>query len=509
MRLRQTDRLRRARVSRPVLLLLQGALVLAAAFAPYAAGILLDTEPAVYFGSVVVASVIVWDFLSWRLAGRSVFEPYGFFLLAAAVFNGGHSILEIAGVDSGGVIGGRIAPDTARLALHLVAIGLASLHFGALAATGPRKAFNLSLRRHYNDVSRQQAIRTVGWWCLGVAAIPMMLVLRDVIVTVGSQGYGGLYNRSRDAQLPGFTLALASFLIPAAMFLTGGSAGKKTPIRVASLLILLYACVMLMVGCRAPATMVLTAFVWLWHRTVRPISRVTLLAAAIALLVTFPLLAAVRNTAGIWRDPAQIMVAAANQTNPIVAALSEMGNSLLTVADTLTLVPSVRPYDFGVSYAYAASALVPNIGWDVHPVVAHGLWGDWLIRSVDPTRASVGGGLGFSFIAEAYANFGWYGMAASLAVLGWLLNRLFDWGIGTGDRARYAMIATFLAFFLIFARGESAAVTRSLGWYAALPYGCVCLLTRRRARRSRQAARRVIPADMMSRPSRVSSCNCA
>ena len=508
--MRQTDRRHRAPVSREVLLLLQSALVLVAAFAPYAAGILLDGEQAVYVASMVVAGVIAWDFLSWRLAGRVIFSPYGLFLLAAALFNGGRCILEIAGLNDGGVLGGLIPPDTARLALHLVAIALATLHFGALASAGSRRTHGDFLAcRNSDDLLRQQAMRVVGWWCIAIAAIPMILVLRDAILTVGAQGYGGLYNRSRDAQLSGYTQALAGFLIPGAMFLAGGSAGRKIPVRAAELLIVLYAGMMMTAGSRAPATMVLIAFAWLYHRTVRPISRTVRLSMAGALLVAFPLLAAVRNTPGIWHDPAQIMVAAANQTNPVVAALSEMGTSLLTVADTLVLVPSTRPYDFGASYLYAASGLVPNIGWDLHPMVAHGLWADWLIRAVDPTRAAVGGGLGFSFIAEAYANFGWCGMAVFLVALGWLLNHLFDWCTGTGDRARYAMIASFLAFFLIFGRGESAIVTRSLGWYAALPYGFVCLLARRRARRLRRTGYRGTPANMVQYRSRVSECDCA
>ena len=489
MRFRPTERALHALVSRPVLLLLQGHALLVAAFAPYAAGILLDTEPALYIGSLVVAGVIAWNFLSWRLAGRRAFEPYGLFLLAAAVFNGGHAILEIAGLNGESVLAGGVPPDTARLALHLVAIGLAALHLGALAAAAPEKRHRAHRWNGNYDLARQQAMRVVGWWCLAIAAIPMILVLRDALVVVGSQGYSGLYNRSRETQLPGFTQAMAGFLIPGAMFLAGGSGARKIPARAAALLIMLYAGVMMAAGSRAPATMVLTAFAWLYHRTVRPISTAVRTMVAAALLVAFPLLAAVRNTPGIWRDPGAIVLAAASQTNPIVAALSEMGNSLLTVAHTLTLVPSARPYDLGSSYAYAMSALVPNIGWDLHPMVAHGLWADWLIRAVDPTRAAVGGGLGFSFIAEAYANFGWCGTAVFLAALGWLLNRLFDWGIAAGDPARYAMIATFLAFFLIFARGESAAVMRGLGWYAALPYGCVCLFARRRVRRLPAALR--------------------
>ena len=42
----------------------------------------------------------------------------------------------------------------------------------------------------------------------------------------------------------------------------------------------------------------------------------------------------------------------------------------------------------------------------MHPSVAHGQPSDWLIETVNPYLAERGLGLGFSFIAEAYMNFG-------------------------------------------------------------------------------------------------------
>jgi len=106
---------------------------------------------------------------------------------------------------------------------------------------------------------------------------------------------------------------------------------------------------------------------------------------------------------------------------------------------------------------------------------------DWLIKTVDPSMARAGGGLGYSFIAEAFANFGWYGTMPVLACLGYLLVLLFNWGTGTVDPAKLAFIATFLASFLYFARGESAAIIRGLAWYSLIPYLAVSMLAKNRS----------------------------
>ena len=110
----------------------------------------------------------------------------------------------------------------------------------------------------------------------------------------------------------------------------------------------------------------------------------------------------------------------------------------------MTLVPESRPYDYGISYLYALTAIMPNIGWQVHPSVAHGLLSDWLIKTVDPVVARGGGGLGFSFIAEAYLNFGWFGGPVWLGVVGFILCWLFLKADGA-DPARHAFAAAFLS----------------------------------------------------------------
>jgi hypothetical protein len=164
-----------------------------------------------------------------------------------------------------------------------------------------------------------------------------------------------------------------------------------------------------------------------------------------------------------------------------------MGGSLVTVVHTVRLIPSVRPFDYGVSYLYAVSTIIPNVGWDVHPAVAHGFLADWLVKTVDPSFANRGGGLGYSFIAEAFANAGWYGTVPLLAGLGYILMRLLRWGTDTSDSVRHALVGTFLAFFLLFARGESGTVVRSLVWYSLLPYVAVRVITRGSANRRSSA----------------------
>jgi hypothetical protein len=54
------------------------------------------------------------------------------------------------------------------------------------------------------------------------------------------------------------------------------------------------------------------------------------------------------------------------------------------------------------------------------------------------------------------------------------------------DAAKQALVGSFLSFFFLFARGESAIVARGLIWYAVVPYLLVtALVIRGRTRKAR------------------------
>lgn len=239
----------------------------------------------------------------------------------------------------------------------------------------------------------------------------------------------------------------------------------------------LYAATYLFLGSRGAAAMSCVAVAWIFESSIRRIPRSLILVFAVVALIVFPLVRQTRNISGrdrlSWESQVQIL---SNLQNPLSSSIAEMGYTLVTVTHTVALVPDTRPFDLGRSYLYAAAAVLPNLGWDVHPSVAHGLLCDWLIGIVDPVIAHSGGGLGFSFIAESYLNFGWFGGPLWLGVLGFWVSSFFLWAEGL-DPAKRALAASFLSFFFVFARGESAIVARGLIWYAVLPYLLATALT--------------------------------
>jgi len=314
---------------------------------------------------------------------------------------------------------------------------------------------------------------------IAVSVLPWLFVLRDSVSAVMSYGYFvGLFRQEAVTGFSATPNVLAGFLIPGAFFLLAGSGRQRSGLLIATGIVAVYSAVNFFLGSRAPAITALFAMLWLWHRQIHPVRKTTVLAIAAAVVVLLPLVAAIRD---LNLDARAVSISTGwsdRMENPLVSAAGEMGSSLSTVAHTMELVPAVREFDLGKSYLYSSLAALPNLFWSVHPTVSHGLLGTWLVWTVDPGRAAVNGGMGFSFLAEAFLNFGWYAAPVALLFIGLALGVLAGWVKNSRDPASLAATACILASALIFARGESASVVRGVVWYSLLPYLAVLLLGR-------------------------------
>jgi oligosaccharide repeat unit polymerase len=447
-----------------------------------------DVQILIYAVSVSLAALCLWIAWSWLRLRRSSFDPYILFIMAVSLFNGGRALLEAIGLSGAVTTLAGVSAGTTLKALYLVLLGLSFLHLGALAGAARHPvATRPWLARLSWDASSLAALRKVGWLFLAVSLVPGFYVIRANLITAFSLGYAGLFGREARTSFDAIPQVLFSCCVPGALFLLAGSSRSRFSLLVSASVVGLFSASHLVIGARAAGAMALLAFAWLYDWVFGPVRRRVWLVLGLGLLALFPVIAAMRNMLGADRTSvAKLAESSATIGNPLVSAISEMGSSLTTVAKTLDLVPAVRNFDYGQSYAFAFLTVVPNVGWAVHPTNAHGLLADWFVRTVDPGVAARGGGFGYSCIAEAYLNFGWGGAPLALAGLGFLICRLFVWAESGAHPARLAAVASFLSFFLMFARGESGTAFRPLVWYALLPYLLTITLAPPRGRSRRQ-----------------------
>jgi oligosaccharide repeat unit polymerase len=432
-----------------------------------------------------------WALWSWRRLRGTLIDPYAFFFLSVLLFNGGLALLEVFGLNKEALTEGQFSPVVVARVLLLVNCGLSGLHCGALLAMRQ----NRGLRRPapIASHSRARAVRTVGWTVFAVCAIPFMIQMKDAVSTVLSGGYLALFQKDVARAGVGSALViLADMVVPSACFLLAGNEGRKPVFIFAAGILISYATTLLFLGSRGVSVMSLMGAAWLWDRCVRRIPRLGVTAiAAIVLIVVFPLVRETRVAPGSERTSTSYLVSAYSSIDsPAVSMVAEMGKSMDTIAHTIELVPTQRPYDMGVGYAYAFLTVIPSLFWDRHPAVTRGIPGYWLIEMIDPYTAAQGGTIGFSCIAEAFLNFGAVGVPIVMMLIGYLFVRFCLWAEGNGDPARLAVVAIFVPNFLFFARGDLTDLPRALLWYGFAPYVAYLWLERTLRLREQPAATR-------------------
>lgn len=445
-----------------------------------------ESEPMIYPLCCFLLFLTIWCFWSWSAITKSLFSPYILFFTSALIFNGGQILLEIFNCNSNQLLDGDFTSDTLLETIFLVEVGLAFFHLGALIAAAKAKVISHTPdSQKTKNFSEIKEVYQVGWALLSISFFPSLLILKESLTTVLSGGYFALYQKEEATSVDAAPAVVAGFLVPAALFILAGSKDNTKGKIVAGLVIMMYAMMYFFLGQRNTAMMPLLAFAWLWHQYISPLPKTLLFSlSGFLVFIVLPLVGASRNSSGADRLSVDALVETFSSiNNPVVAILSEMGSSMNTVAYTIELVPKVRAFQMGAEYFYALLTLVPNLFWKLHPSVARGYPGRWLTWAVKPEFAARGGGLGYSFIAEAYLNFGWFGAPITLAIIGFLFTKLVLWATRSGDPSKIAMVASFTSTFLFYARCESALQVRSLVWYSLFPYMAVYLLSSSRSKK--------------------------
>jgi oligosaccharide repeat unit polymerase len=428
---------------------------------------------AVYHACAVCLVNFVLSLITWRAATGSVFDLYGLFLISAYLFNGGQLFLEVFHLNEHGVLDGRFSAKTTLEAACLATMCLATLHLGALVGVVTARLKGATQPTTKKWVSEDVwTASLVGWGLFWLSVVPMVYVMGQALSVALQSGYQGLYEGKAETGLDAGPMLIANCLIPAIVFILSGSRSSRVTVNFAMGCMGAYFVTLMMMGLRGHAVTPLIASFWIYDRRVRRLPRAPLVSLGLlVLLVVFPLIRLTRDTSGSEKYSAShYLESYFSIDNPATSVVGEMGSTLATIAHTIELVPAKRPYDMGVGYLYDLLTILPNIFGDLHPTVARGIPSYWLIWEVNSYVAVRGGSLGYSFIAEAYLNFGWIGAPLVVFFFGLGFASLQLWADRSGGPLEAAAVACCMSSVLFFARAEATFIVRPLVWYTLIPY---------------------------------------
>jgi oligosaccharide repeat unit polymerase len=434
--------------------------------------------------SDALTSILAWSsifsiivtYLCWIKGTKSYFDPFILFITSMLLFLSGHQLLYVLGMGDviEGILNSIVMTPTINTALLQVVVCFSFFGFGTLAAIKINRTNKIAAKVDKEEITedaKEAAVKKIGFIILAVCFIPMLLYSQAVLERVMQGGYAQLY---LDIQFGGmmaiYKIGSSAFISGAILVLSGCRGISKTAVLAISAVIIA-TLPSLFSGERSLAFLPLMAAGWVWHRKVSPIPLWLIFWAGIILLfIIFPIMRSIREVAGVERtDFGSYWAMLGSIDNPVIAIIDEMGKSLRVVAWTLEVVPSSRGFDWGLSYLYALLSLVPNLGWDVHPSYANRL-SLWLAMLIRPEWAMIGGGFGYSFLAEAYLNFGWVGIVVISYLLGNGIAAMVLKVQETNDSLKIALIGCLTVKLLFFPRAETQQVLRDIVWYSILPW---------------------------------------
>jgi oligosaccharide repeat unit polymerase len=479
-------------------------LAVAAACGALAAGI----PPSVNASSVLFSMCIGWMLYSWAQVAGTIATPYWLFVFVAALFNGGHSLLEVFGLNPNGVMESRFSIATTSSTIMYSTLSMMLLHVGALWRASRQPA----LAPAPEPEGQENAVVRLGLVLILIAAVPMFLQLREDFGDVLSVGYFGLYQRVMKTNLDAWQSILAQFLLPGVFLLTAASRQRPGMRRLSLVIIAIYVLSYMFLGYRSAAGAAIAAYGWIWHTRVAKLPLYPSLAAGfVFVFLVFPMIRLHRTAVGEDRlSWSGFVNTLEDYDNPATASLTEMGSTMSTIAYTMDLVPSDREFEYGQSYLFAALTVLPNVfGTALHPAIEHGTASSWLVRTISYDTAAAGGGMGYSFIAEAYLNFGWAGPPLVMILMGFGFASVECFAARSASPAAAALMGVVTVFGLIYARAEMSNVVRPIIWCGFVPLGVLAMFVKRRKRLGERtlelpsSAPQVYAAPLYSSPAKL------
>lgn len=297
---------------------------------------------------------------------------------------------------------------------------LISLFFFHLSCISFKKKEKKNKR---NDVLIYKSIKAAGIIILIFSILPE-IIYNIRIFTIGySQGYLGIYKNQATGLLLKF-LNLREFFFPSViMIFVGDSKESKNKIlkKLLIIIIILDIFVGFYVGGRSDALMQCLGLLLLISIiNHKKITINTYLKIGVLLFVLLSITNAVRNVRTQSEKNLTTFINAFSEKSGnglLTETMGEMGGTMSTCIETMKLVPNYYNYMYGTSYLYSFAWFLPEqLTGDITKKASMNNW-------IDSVRYT-GSGWGFSTTAEAYFNFGYYGVFAFL-IFGYFAGKNF------------------------------------------------------------------------------------
>ena len=295
-----------------------------------------------------------------------------------------------------------------------------------------------------------------------IALIPTLLTLyRNYALSV-SAGYGARISES-SLQLSGINnlAGIAAQFMPYALI--GLFLSRKEGEKWQAIALFAYIALYMMTGSRTQGFILFIAVAVVWFSVFSKKSSMqqmtTILIASIAIAILFSVISLARSSTSA-ADFSHAVSSMMSQNNLVIDAVQEVGQTFVVLGAVYSHTPYPVPFGEGITYLSGISYIMPN-------VITGDFYGS--VDSVDQLFAPFltnYGGVGSSFISEAYYNFG-HASFIVMAVFGLTLGKIqqeYEKGLTSRN---YFIIFICVSCFMIFSfyiRSDVRTFFRNFVW---------------------------------------------
>lgn len=363
-----------------------------------------SSDDCAYLGLFVIIQFVYTIYSWWKVEG-TLFNAYIVFIVAFYIFNTGQVALELFGwaQDAHLLLDGYLDPKGFYDGAFYSLGSLLCFHFGALLTVKKMQKHIQTVQNAKKTKILFEAIWKAGLICVIASAPFYLLNLVLNIHTVMAYGYGGMEEHSANSH---FAAVIGDMYTPAliALYFSSEYLKRKKKNIITAIICTVFIPPMILGG--RSNTMIIFAVLFIVYALYHEVKKRQLLiigGATLALLIAFFVIALTRNISNKSMS-SYAGALADNNENPIAGIIQEMGFSMFPVSWTIQNVPSRKDYEYGTTYLWELFSVFPNLGfWEEHPAKSHES-SSWMQK-----ESGYSFGLGYSLIAEAYNNFGWYG----------------------------------------------------------------------------------------------------
>lgn len=391
-------------------------------------------------------------------------RPSTFYIIALIFFHISHTLLVLFGFESRGILSTHPVSDRTLVFANLItAIGVFCFVLGANI-----NFLNIPRKQNSNFIDlflSKYITSNVFEMCINLALLIFLIAFAlDFDPSWFRSSYGDYGSTSLIRLLWRFGLPCCSFL-----FLMRKD--FKSVIKSFFTLIFVFF-IMLMMGNRGYAISTAIAWLWVYMFSVRRIPAVVwagIFAISMIVVVAFYQVKSLSLS-----EKLDFKSYSLDSKMILFALLYEGSTSYRTIVYTIDFLPSNRKYDFGASYLWALSTVLPNIGSGKHIAQSREDPSTWLAWQINPKQAVVGQAYGFSVIAEAFYNFSYIGVILIMFFLGYIFKKLET----KNNEKSYISIlvsAIVLQWSLWGVRNSAESIVRPIFWQIFIVYGIVLI----------------------------------